>query len=69
MKTKLTKTIVLIFASLACASCGTIFGLGQDFQKMGEGLQKVAQPRLWRASSPAAEQTPEYSIPEYSIPE
>ncbi len=69
MKTKLTKVIVVAVASFSCTSCGTLFGLGQDFQKMGKGLQKVAQPRSWRASSPAAAQTPEYAAPEYAAPD
>ncbi len=69
MKTKLTEIIVVAVASFSCASCGTMLGLGKDFQNLGKGLQKVAQPRSWRASSPAAAQTPEYAAPEYGAPD
>jgi|GEM_PF-2774373 len=72
MKTKLTKIIVLTVASFSCASCGTMFGLGQDFQNLGKGLQKVAKPGSWRASSPAAktleQAAPDYVAPEYAAP-
>ena len=65
MKTKLTKIIVVAVTGLACSSCGTMYGLGQDFQKVGRSVQSTAQGGLWRAP---AYQAPAYRAPAYTAP-
>ena len=60
MKTKLTKIIVVAVTGLACSSCGTMYGLGQDFQKVGRSVQRTAQGGTWRA--------PAYQSPAHTAP-
>jgi predicted small secreted protein len=64
MKIKLTNVIVVV-TCCCCVSCNTMVGMGKDFQKLGNGLQKVGQPRTWRTPG----QTSSYDSNDYGVPD
>ncbi len=39
-------------------------GMGKDFQKLGNGLQKVGQPRTWRTPGSSGYDSNDYGVPD-----
>ena len=57
MKLLLTRLILVAATCSLCISCNTVNGLGQDFQKVGQSMEKSSKFRLG-GSNAASYSTP-----------
>lgn len=57
MKQSIKNILLAVSASLVCASCNTLVGMGQDTKRVGEGMTNVARGKTWTGNQRQPRQT------------